>query len=431
MLRIAPKHLILEILSNFFTGLLIFSIILIISKVFQLMEMIFEYDFNIIITLKLCLLILPEFLVFTIPMSLLFSIILTLGRLSSDYEILALKASGVSLFQLIRPIIIFSLLCYLTSAYFTFYIAPKRNYNFQKTIVHNLNASLKSLIKERKFNSFNEIVVYVDRIPSNSNKICGVIVYDNTNINEEITLIAQEGYVISNKSDFSFVIKLKNAYMLLKNSETNSNQTLRFDNYDLKIVPFTEYKEKERFVLYQRYFEMTLDELYPKLDELRDTLERHVEIGKNYSIGKEELEQNKLAIEYYISQIRRCKVEISKRYAIPFACIVFMLLGIPLGIQLELKRGFSSLVAALIIFFLYYILITLGEKMGKYGYINPFFSFWFGNIIFCFAGLYMLIQTGRESHLKIITIYKNMEKPKAIVEKILQKLTIGKDKSTE
>lgn len=423
MLRIAPRYIILEILSNFFTGLLVFSFILIISKLFQLMQMIFEYDFNIIIVIKLCILVLPDFLVFTIPMSLLFSIILTFGRLSSEYEIVALKASGVSLFQIIRPIILFTLLCYLSSAYLTFYVAPRRNFNFQKTVVHNLNSNLKLLIKEKRFTSLKDMVIYVDRIPSHSNKLYGILVYDNTNMDEPLTLVAREGILLSDEYNMSFTLRLKNAFMLFKSIETNSNKTLQFDEYDLEIVPFTKYDDIRHFTVHQNYYEMTLNELYPKLNELRGTLNSLMEIREIDSVGEEALKRNELAIEYYISQIRRCKVEISKRYAIPFACIVFMLLGIPLGIQLELRRGLSSFVAALIVFFLYYILMTLGEKMGKYGQIDPFFSFWFANIVFFGIGLYMLIQTGRETHLKIFTIYRNLRRPDSALAQALKRLT--------
>jgi len=109
MLRIIHKHLILEILSYFLIGLVVFLFVLLIGRAFQIMELIVSRGMSLFYIIKLFALMLPYFLSYTIPMSLVLSLILTFGRLSMDYEVIALKSSGIGLYQLLRPIFLFSI----------------------------------------------------------------------------------------------------------------------------------------------------------------------------------------------------------------------------------------------------------------------------------------------------------------------------------
>jgi lipopolysaccharide export system permease protein len=119
-----------EILPIFFIGLMTFTIILLMDKIFKLIELIINRGGNVTNILMLLLFIAPSFLTFTIPTAVLLGILLTLGRLSGDSEVTAFKASGISLYQLYIPIAIFSISAYLITSFLVFYGLPWGNRGF-------------------------------------------------------------------------------------------------------------------------------------------------------------------------------------------------------------------------------------------------------------------------------------------------------------
>jgi lipopolysaccharide export system permease protein len=102
-------------------------------------------------------------------------------------------------------------------------------------------------------------------------------------------------------------------------------------------------------------------------------------------------------ITMYERQIREYQVEIHKKYAIPVACLVFVLIGAPLGIMA--RRGTFGVAASISLgfFLLYWACLIGGEKLADRGYIDPWFGMWVANIVLGVLGLYLTIRTARES----------------------------------
>jgi lipopolysaccharide export system permease protein len=414
MQKIIPKHLILEILANFSIGLVIFSFIIIMGRIFQLTEMMVSQGMSLFHVVMLIGLMLPNFLVFTIPMSLILAIILTFSRASRDYEIIALKASGISIYQIVRPAFLFTLLALTITLYLTIYVAPRNNFNLHKFLVRVISSQVNVALREKVFNDLKGIVIYVDKVSSKSDRLNGILIYDDSNVDTAITIIAQEGYITADESDSFLTITLINGTIILSNKETESEQTSVFERYSLNINIFG--NEDDNKKVRKRDFEMTLDELYAEVEWLRGDLVGHT---REY---KENPEDPTAIFNYEgtLSSIRKRQVEISKRFAFPFACIVFMLIGIPLGIQTNPRGKSGGMFLAIVIIFVYYIFMLLGELFGKNGYINPLYSMWIGNVVLGGAGLYMFIKAGRESPILIITLYNNAL---TFINKFFQKFT--------
>src|SRR4030066_434249 len=106
MIKTTYLYILKEVFPIFLIGLMIFTFILLMDKILKLIELIVSRGVNLSQILMLLLFISPSFLIFTIPMSVLLAILLAFGRLSTDSEITALKASGISLYQLFLPVII-------------------------------------------------------------------------------------------------------------------------------------------------------------------------------------------------------------------------------------------------------------------------------------------------------------------------------------
>ncbi|MBN2225538.1 MAG: LptF/LptG family permease [Deltaproteobacteria bacterium] len=394
------KYLLFEIITNFFVGIIIFSFVLLTGRTFQLADLIVNKGMSIYIIVKLFGMMLPFFLVFTIPMSLALAVILTFGRASYDYEIIALKSSGVSLYQLLRPVLIFSVFAWVLTSYLTIFVTPTSNFHLRKFIVTVLRTQINVGIEEKVFNDLAGRIIYVDRIPIRSNHLYGILVFDDTNVDRAITIIAQEGYLTSDEASQYLTISLSNGSILLSNKYTDSDQIIVFNNYSMNLNLFGEGGGKK---VTKRNREMTLEELRTSVYGLRQNL---AELEEEYE--RHPSSQNRLLVENVASDIRAKQVEISKIFAIPFACIVFMILGIPLSVQINPKGKSGNVVLVTLVIFTYYVFMAAGEVLGKNGWIPPLFSLWFGNVVLGGSGLYLFIKAAREKPVFITTLYSTI-----------------------
>ncbi len=406
------KYLLFEIITNFFVGIIIFSFVLLTGRTFKLADLIVNKGMSVFIIFKLFGMMLPFFLVFTIPMSLALAVILTFGRASYDYEIIALKSSGVSLYQLLRPVLIFSIFAWILTSYLTIFVTPTSNFHLRKFIVSVLRSQINIGIEEKVFNDLGGRIIYVDRIPVRSNHLYGILVFDDTNVDRAITIIAQEGYLTSDESSQYLTISLSNGSILLSNKYTDSDQILVFNNYNMNLNIFGEGGGKK---VSKRTREMTLWELRTSAAGLERNL-----AGLKEEYKRHPSQQNRILVDDVAADIRAKEVEISKIFAIPFACIVFMILGIPLSVQINPKGKSGNIVLVVLVIFTYYIFMAAGEVLGKNGWIPPLFSLWFGNVVLGGAGLYLFIKAAREKPVFITTFYNSVSES---ITRILARLS--------
>lgn len=397
MQKTISKYLLLEIFTNFTVGIFIFSFVLLTGRTFQLADLIVNKGMSLFVIVKLFGLMLPFFMVFTIPMSLALGVILTFGRASYDYEIIALKSSGVSLYQLMRPVFLFSVLASVLTLYLTVFVAPASTFQLRKFIVSVLRTQINVGIEEKVFNDLAGRVIYVDRIPVRSNHLYGILVFDDTNADRAITIIAQEGFLSADETSQYLTIGLTNGSILLSNKYTDSDQIIVFNNYNMNLNLFGEDGDDE---FTKKVREMTLAELVTSVEVLQRNLG-----GLEDQYKRNPTKKNRLVVDNTKRGIRRMKVEISKTFAIPFACIVFMILGVPLSIQTNPKGKSGNLVLVIFVIFVYYVFMAAGEVLGKNGLLPPLLSLWFGNVILGATGLYLFIQAGKEKPVFITTIY--------------------------
>ena len=401
MQKTIPKYLILEILSYFFIGLLVFTFVIVMGRTFQIMDMVVNKGLNLIYIIKLLWYMIPNFLIYTIPMSLVLAIILTFGRYSQDYEIIALKASGISIYQLLRPILLFTLLAYVFTSYLWIYIVPQSNFDLKKLLITVVSRQVNIGLDEKVFNNIGGMVIYIDEIPIRSDKLHGILVFDDTKMERAITIVAREGYVETNKDSSGISIRLEDGDILLSNKFEDSEQFSNFGRYSLNIDIFG--AEGDGGNVEKRDWEKTIDELY------QDVTYWEGELRESKAIyDKHPTEANRKKVEHDAAKIRKRKVEISERYATPFACIVFFLLCVPLGIQSNPKGKSGSMVLAILVIFAYYVLMAMGKVMGKNGVIPALYSMWFPNVILGVMGIYAMIKVGRESPILVITLYNKL-----------------------
>jgi lipopolysaccharide export system permease protein len=172
-------YILKEIFPIFLIGLMTFTVILLMDKILKLIELIVTRGVSLSQILMLLLFISPSFLIFTIPMAFLLGILLSFGRLSGDSEITAFKASGMSLYQLYLPVLLFSIGTYLLTSSLVIYGLPWGNRGFKATLYLMAQSKVDIEIKERVFNDvFDGFVIYVDKVPIQGKKMEGILIYD-------------------------------------------------------------------------------------------------------------------------------------------------------------------------------------------------------------------------------------------------------------
>jgi lipopolysaccharide export system permease protein len=360
-----------EILHIFLISLLIFTIVLLMDKILRLIEWIVSRGASITLILKLLLYISPSFLVFTIPMALLVATLLSFGRLSSDNEVTAFKASGISLYQLYAPVGVFSVGAYLASALLVFYGLPWGNRGVYEVFFQMAQSKATLEIKERVFNDdFDGLILYVDKVPTYGEKLEGILIYDEREKGRYDTIFAREGFVANNPKTQEVMLKLVKGDIHRFEPNRNLFQKVQFESYDMKLELANAMKAFSGRKLKDK--EISIEDMKARVARMRQ---------KGLDTSTEEM-------------------EIHKRYAIPFVCLIFGLMGVPLGVQPRRSGKSNGFLFSLLIILAYYVSLTASEIFVADHALPPLLAAWFPNFMFGALAIYLLIKAGRESPFK-------------------------------
>jgi lipopolysaccharide export system permease protein len=348
-------------------GLVVFTFILLIGRIFKLSDLVINKGVDLFDVLKLFVYILPNFLVFTIPMAFLLGVLLAFGRLSSDHELTAMKASGISLFQLIPPVITVSFLCYGLAAFMAIYALPWGSRSFRNTLYHIARTKAHIELKPRVFNdSFSGLVFYVDGMNSRGDRMEGVLIQDERDQEKSQLILSKAAQLVSDPEKGEVILILQDGSIHIRDEEGSFYRKIDFDYYHMRL-------DVEESIGGGRRIRTKDSE--KSIGELREEIERKRASGENW-IHEE--------------------VVINQKYAIPFACVVFGLLGIPLGV-LPPRAGRSySLLKSLAVIMGYYVLMTAMEALAEREILLPSVAMWIPNIFFLLLGIYHLILKGLE-----------------------------------
>ena len=372
-MRILDRYVWKELFVPFCLGLFIFTFLLLVDKIFDLTDLIINKGVPFRLVATLLLYILPAFLVLTIPMGLLLAILVAFGRLSADMEIVAFKASGVSPLRLLQPVLVFGAATAAVTAVLMFEAVPRANYAFKSLIFDILRRQAAVGIKERVFNDdFGNFVIYVEEIAPDQIGLRNVFVADERKPDQFRVVTARQGSLISDEQNRRVTLRLMDG--TVHETTPQSFRTYRqigFRTYDLTLPLDNPLAREAEAPKGDR--EMTLG-------ELRQSAARAVESGAN-------------ANPY--------RVEMHKKYAIPTACFVFALIGVPLGIRAHRAGRWAAFVAVLPIFLFYYIFLTVGETLGDRGRLPPWLAMWAPNLFGGAVGLYLLWASVQERPLPL------------------------------
>jgi lipopolysaccharide export system permease protein len=255
------------------------------------------------------------------------------------------------------------------------YGSPWGRLCFKALLIETAKSNIDIGLKERTFNdSFKDVMLYVGKIDAEGKTMSDIFIEDQRTAGTVTTVVAPSGKLFCDAESLTFRLTLFNGIINKVDQKNNTAHSVSFDSYDFNLE-FAQVLSARKHARKGRK-EMSLGEL-----------------GRNL---REATEKN---AKYYLALM-----EYHKKFSIPFACFVFGLIGVPLGVQSRsAKRSFGT-VLGLFFFLIYYIFLSAGWVFGEAGMCPPVLGMWGPNLVIGAVGLYLLVLSAKERPVKAISV---------------------------
>tara|TARA_B100001094_G_scaffold36467_1_gene30591 strand:+ start:720 stop:2033 length:1314 start_codon:yes stop_codon:yes gene_type:complete len=436
-MKVLNKYLLKELTTPFFTTFFVLIFVLLSQFILKNLDRFLGKGLSFGIILKFLFLNSAWIVSLAIPMAVLVTTLITFGKLSSNNEITAFKASGITYNALLKPCLVFSLLVLMLLVPYNLWLLPEMNHNVRK-LSYKISKNRPDIeFNENMLNTLSDKTIYLgDRI--NSNSFSNVIIFDNKHMNSLNTIMADKGEFLSMND--GILLNLNDGSI---HESSLANQEYRktfFNNYKIAI-PFDELGYNDANNLIRQEREMNIHLLIEKNNYFKNklTLEKREltknknllialndsiniintgsldilsknKLNKKINITKKKKEKNKRLIPIYAKEINKFAVEIHKKFSVPFACIIFILLGMPLGILAKKSNMGVSVSISLVVFIIYWIFLILGEELADNTIINPTIAMWAPNIFLGLLSYYLYSLISKENITLKINLLKFFKK---------------------
>ena len=362
MLRIIDRYVIREIASPFVIGLFVFTFLLMIPPIMDVAEELIAKGVDAVTILKIMATLLPQGLGITIPMAMLLGVLMGLGRLSSDRETVALQACGVSIFRMMRPLLIVGLVAASATAWIMIVALPDANQAFREITFQTVANRAEGEVKERVFfQNFPNVMLYVREVSPNNGGWSDVFLADTRDFEQPDIYIAERGQVSLNREERRVDIILHNG-----SGHRASDQ----DPGAYEVQDF------EEIVI-----GLDADAVFPRTGPQRGLRELSVT----------QLQAEVVRMEASGLSPHRPIMELHRKFSIPVACLVFALLGLGLGVTSRKDGKLASFALGIGVIFAYYVVMYMGEAMAKGALVSPHLAMWLPNIILGLAGVALVV----------------------------------------
>ncbi len=358
-MKILRSYLIREVARPFGGSLIIFTFVLVSGNIIRLIELIITKGIPLIDVGKLFLWQIPSLSSYIFPMAILTSLLMTLGRLSADLEITAMKASGLNIFRLELPLIFIGLAFSLFSIVLNNEIIPYARFasrriikqiGFKKPVAHFEPGTF--------IRTFEHHILFFYGV--HNNILSNIRIYEPLDDLPARTIIARQGEIIASSEKGTVKLRLYDG----TSDEPDPQDPKRFYKLNFKTYSITLRLPKDTDgPMAKKPKEMNIQEL---ISERNNLLEKSI-------------------YPYPIN------TEIQKKISVSFACLTFILIGFPLGILS--RRGSRSIAfgLSLIVLIVYYLLLAGGEALALQGLVKPIWSMWLGNITIGLGGIILSV----------------------------------------
>jgi lipopolysaccharide export system permease protein len=358
--RKAIQYLFFEMWPPLIIGILVFVFIMVMVQAIHFTEFVLIHGVSITVVGQMLAYVCIAFLPALLPMALLFAVLMTYGRLSADSEIVALKATGHSLWVIALPAFLLAVLMAIFSAQTSFHLSPWGNRQFEVLFTKLEDSKASATLKEGTFSEgFFDMVVYANEVNTKTGALKKVFIFDERDRDVPVTVIAKQGKLIQDPSSAGH-----SAYLRLLNGDihrqTETHTKVKFDVFDIRLADATQEKFKEK-----SSESLTIEEISEQLgnSKIKPDLRRDLEI------------------------------EFNKRWAFSLVCFVFAALGVGLGTTANSRHQKNSgFIISLLVVIVYWVLYVSAEGAARSGAVQPVLAIWIPDFCFMLFAAWKLYQ---------------------------------------
>jgi len=409
--KILDRYIIRESLLYFALSLFVFTGILITARMLKFTSLIVNKGVDISQIAMVFLAITPTFLEIAIPMAALLGVMMAFARMSGDSEIVVIRSSGVSLTQLIKPVLVFGAAVSLLSFYVSLDLRPWGYRTLASTLFEIARTKSTAGLNEGVFNKLGHLTLYAEKIEHISGDLEKVLIDDKRDDTRRQVILAQAGKITSNKTRQTITIFLSNG-VIHEVTKGGKYVVTEFNTNSLVMSPDEIYnpdaKKRDRRAREKTFTELNqqLEEYFsllaaPEPDEAEEETPEEVREVLSGQVSVEVLSKEKIQ-----KKINKLKIERGRRFSMPIATLLLALVAMPFGIQPpRTQKAWGATLSAslgMLVFIFYYGLLSLGIALAEGGTLPPLLGLWLPNIAVAVTAAYTLRKMGTEQWQSIV-----------------------------
>jgi lipopolysaccharide export system permease protein len=361
------RYIINEIWPTFLASLLVFIFIMVAARMLSITELIVTRGVRIIQVVGMIFYLLPDILTFALPAVTLMAVVVAFLRLSADSEIIALKSSGVSLYQMLPPVAVFSLVVFLMGLAISVFAAPWGNRAFKDLLFKIAESRADLGIKERVFcEPFDNLVFYVNSFSRQERALKDVFVVDSRDKDVTNTIVAEEGRIIVQPDQRIITIYFARGTIFAVEKNMNTARTIKFNTYGLTIG----------------------------LKDVMKDLASRQKAPHELSVGN--LIQEMQTVPKGDVQRSRMMRELLEKFSIPLAVFFMGIIGVPLGAQMRARGRTAGIGVSLAVFSIYYICLMVMRSICSSGAMPSAVGVWVPDLFLVVTIIYLLRRAADE-----------------------------------
>jgi lipopolysaccharide export system permease protein len=425
------RYILIEHIAPFFFAFLTITFLLLIDYVPRILDHVIDKDISIWVALELVVLNLAWMLALSVPMSVLVAVLMAFGRLTSDHEITAIKASGINLIRIIIPLLVAGGVITFGMIQFNDLVLPDLN----KKARHLFGdiAAMRPTLKFRSGIFITDIpgyLVLIDHIDHKTSRVEGVRITQTKDKNKPKIIVAEYGYMkmLDNNRTMQFTLYNGEIHEL----DIESPENYQRIDFDAQVINIEEAKSelKRTDSEYRTDREMGLEQMQGNVDRarvammpFRENIDKSLQGKADYlfadtfafpvggvasvsaaeEIVKRDAEalwrstkRNADQIDAQQRIVNKYSIEIYKKYSIPAASLSFILIGVPLAVMTRRSGMGVAIAISILVFVIYWAFLIGGEDLADRGLVSPFWSMWSANFLIGAIGLYLLYKVVTE-----------------------------------
>jgi LPS export ABC transporter permease LptF/LPS export ABC transporter permease LptG len=367
-MRILTRYILREVTANALIGAAVFTFVLFTSDLARILELVVRNSAPLPSVAEVFFFTVPVALTYTIPMGVLVGILIGLSRLAADSEITAMRACGIGVWSFLRIIALFVGVAWVLALVNGVYVAPQSQAALGQLEDRLKTSQASFAVQPRVFyEGFPKLVLYVQNVKGAQHAAIwqGVFIADISNPSAPRVTMARQGILVSEGPN-TLHLHLTNGTIHETDPQSQSHyQVSTFEQTDIPIeIPQTENKQDTQLA--------PITQL-PTLELLRRSRASSDPIASRWFM-----------IEFY------------RRLALPSACLVLALVGIPLGLSSKKGGKSTGFVLTVLLVFAYYSVSLIGVSFARQGKVSPGFGVWLADIVFFLVGAFLLWRAERK-----------------------------------